>query len=527
MKEEIAMHTKKDTKYLLKHENHLRYILVAEGILVGIAAGCLSVLFRFILGQANTALLFVLDFVKGNWLGILGWFVILLLMALIVGQLVKWQPLSSGSGIPQVEGEITGQINQCWWKIIIAKVVGGTLCLFGGLSLGREGPSIQLGAMAGKGLSKLFKRDKHEENFLITCGAGAGLAAAFNAPLAGVMFSLEEIHKNFSVSALVSAMTASVTADIISKYVFGLAPVFHFQAMQIFPLNSYWIIILLGILLGVFGAIYNFVMTGTQTLYKKMKWIKPQFRLIIPFLLAGVLGCTMPQVLGGGHNMVDALISGQLLLPMILILFLIKFLFSAVSFGSGAPGGIFFPILVLGAYLGGAYGLIVTQWLGLNSSLINNFIILAMAGFLTAIVRAPITGIILISEMTGSFTHLLSLAVVSITAYVVAYLLRSTPIYETLLERILSQQKQTAKPKPTGKILAETQIQNGSFLANKTVSQVNWPEGCLLVSIRRGEKELLPNGQTVLLVGDVLISLQSKSKYVTITQQLSAYCLGK
>ena len=112
----------------------------------------------------------------------------------------------SGSGIPQLEGEMVGKLNQRWQRVIPAKFFGGFLCLLGGLALGREGPSIQLGAMAGKAVSQGLDRGKTEERFLLTCGASAGLSAAFHAPLAGVMFSLEEVHKNFSVSVLVSVM---------------------------------------------------------------------------------------------------------------------------------------------------------------------------------------------------------------------------------------------------------------------------------------------------------------------------------
>ena len=140
-------------------------------------------------------------------------------MAVLVGRLVKWEPMISGSGIPQVEGEVLGKLSQNWKRVLPAKFAGGFLCLLGGLSLGREGPSIQLGAMGGQGVSRLLDRGKTEERYLMTCGASAGLAAAFHAPLAGVMFALEEIHKGFSVSLLISVMTASVTADYICSHI--------------------------------------------------------------------------------------------------------------------------------------------------------------------------------------------------------------------------------------------------------------------------------------------------------------------
>ena len=181
------------------------------------------------------------------------------------------------------------------------------MCILGGLSLGREGPSVQLGGMAGKGISRGLKRFRLEEHFLITCGASAGLSAAFNAPLAGVMFALEEIHKNFSAMVLLSCMAASLVADYISSGLFGMEPVFTFQFAGMIPLRGYAYILILGVLCGVLGAVHNAGMLGAQTLYKKLDFLPQVCRIFIPFLIAGVLGFIMPELLGGGHHMVSML----------------------------------------------------------------------------------------------------------------------------------------------------------------------------------------------------------------------------
>ena len=239
--------------------------------------------------------------------------------------------------------------------------------------------------MAGKAVSKILDRSKTEEKFLLTCGASAGLSAAFHAPLAGVMFSLEEIHKNFSVSVLVSVMTASITADYISSRLTGSIPA-----------KYYVHIIVLGIILGVMGAFYNKMTLFVQSLFGKIQGKRAETtRLLIPFLLAGALGFLMPEILGSGHNILDIITEGNAMFTTILLLFVMKLLFSVISFGSGAPGGIFFPLLVLGALIGGAYGTFAVQYLGLDAAYLNNLIMLAMAGYFTAIVRAPITGLCL------------------------------------------------------------------------------------------------------------------------------------
>lgn len=159
---------KKDTSHTIKRAQRFPVILIGEGLLVGAVGGLLVLLYRVALTYAGKWLDIVLKYIRGNPVRIAGWFVILLLMAYVVGRLVKWAPMISGSGIPQVEGEVTGKLTQNWKKVLPAKFAGGFLCLFGGLSLGREGPSIQLGAMAGQGLSRMLDRGKTEERFLMT-----------------------------------------------------------------------------------------------------------------------------------------------------------------------------------------------------------------------------------------------------------------------------------------------------------------------------------------------------------------------
>ena len=188
---------KKDATHTIRRAEHFKTILTGEGFLVGLIAGLVVLLYRVLLEFAGKWMNLILQYGRENPVIAGGWFLLLAVMACIVGKLVKWEPMISGSGIPQVEGEMMGKLTQRWWRILPAKFLGGFLSLLAGLSLGREGPSIQIGAMAGKAVSKVLDRGKTEEKYLLTCGASAGLAAAFHAPLAGVMFSLEEIHKNF------------------------------------------------------------------------------------------------------------------------------------------------------------------------------------------------------------------------------------------------------------------------------------------------------------------------------------------
>lgn len=526
----------KDTSGTIRRAEHFQVVLIGEGIMVGGIAGFVVILYRMILEFAGEALQRILSFIGHHPVRIAGWFLILLLLAWIVGKLVTAEPMISGSGIPQLEGEMIGKFDQNWWKVIGGKFLGGFLCLLGGMALGREGPSIQLGAMAGKGVSKGLERGKTEEKFLLTCGASAGLAAAFHAPLAGVMFSLEEVHKNFSVSVLLSVMASSLTADFLATTVFGMTPVFNFEIVKTLPLQYYGMILLLGAILGVLGAFYNWFTLKVQSLYNRAGFLNTTKKLMIPFICAGLLGVTEPELLGSGHALIQYLTNVDVLLGTVIFILISRFIFSAVCFGSGAPGGIFFPLLVLGGFIGGVFATVGVQYFGMDVVYINNFVLLSMAGYFSAIVRAPLTGIILIFEMTGSLTQMLSLSIVSIVAYIVATLLKSKPIYESLLERLLNKQEteaqelKGAKRREAGhrqKILANFVVQYNSMLNDTFISEIKWPDNCLVVAVQRGVKEIIPRGTTKLQVGDVIVILMNEGDMAYVHDEMQKLCTSK
>jgi H+/Cl- antiporter ClcA len=237
---------------------------------------------------------------------------------------------------------------------------------------------------------------------------------------------------------LTSALLASITADFISKNFFGLKPMFDFKHISVLPLDNYFYLLGLGIIVGLMGIIFNKTLLGTQTLFSKQKWLPAKVRPIIPFIMAGVLGLMLPEVLGGGNQLISTIADTSFSIKLLLIILVVKFIFTMISYGSSSPGGIFLPLLVIGALIGVIYGNIIHLIFGFPSQYIENIMILAMAGYFTAIVKAPITGILLITEMTGSFSHLLSVAIVCLTAYVVVDVLNLKPIYESLLERLIN-----------------------------------------------------------------------------------------
>ena len=510
----------------IRQKQRFKYKLILEGIAVGSIVGLVIALFRIMIVKADHARQIAVHLVKVRPVYAFAVLLLLVLIAWILDKLIRFEPDISGSGIPQIEGELKGLEDQNWRKVLAAKFAGCVLAIGGGLALGREGPSIQLGGMIGKGFARRKNALLTEERMLMSCGAGAGLAAAFGAPLAGVLFALEELHKNFSAEVLVSTMAASAVADYIAVNIIGLRPVFDFDVEHRIPLRLYWAVVLLGVILGILGVIYNKLLDKMQDLFDRLgnKFISIGIMLMISFLMMFIY----PTVLGSGNNLVKVISDGKFTLIALAILLVAKLLFSTGSFGTGTPGGIFLPLLVIGAITGGLYSTFLSTAFGVEEYYIKGFVIIAMAGFFSAIVRAPITGVILITEMTGNFMTLLSLVSASLVAYVVADLLGGEPVYDQLMHR--RQRKKVESGSGTHdhdyladvysksdkkyvkkrisirerKVVIDSSIHIGSMMDGHKVMELGLPEGSLIVSVMRDGKEIIPHGSTILNGGDDL-----------------------
>jgi H+/Cl- antiporter ClcA len=500
--------------------------LIMKSIAVGMGVAGVTIAYRLTLSRAETIRNHFYMQVQGKILQTTLLFAILLILGCIVAWMVNRYPFSGGSGIPQVKGQMSGNFSIDWSSTLITKFLGGAIAVLVGMSVGREGPSIQLGACSARGIGYKISSSRTERRILIASGASAGLAAAFNAPLAGVIFALEEIFKYFSPSILLSTMAASITADFLSKTVFGLEPVFGFTILQVIELKHYWLIGLLGVVVGAAGAFYNYILIKSMDVYEKIGKIHYSLKVLTAFSISGIVGLTFPIIQGGGEHIIEIL-GPQRSLMWFLTLLILKFLFSMVSFGSGVPGGIFFPLLVMGALIGGLFGKICMTSFGMNEVLLFNFVVLAMAGFFTAIVRAPITGIVLLTEMTGSLKHLLSLTVVVIVAYATAELLKSIPVYEALLERQIKHDGRAdgvvaaAKHK---KIIINTVVQHDSPIDGNNIASLNLPDDCLIVAVRRNNLDITPHGKTRIYAGDVLEVLTATCDEAKVRTCLTELC---
>ena len=419
--------SKSQTKHILK--------LCLQGIMVGLFAGLMVCIYRFLLNSSEHILRNYISIISGNIFYIILFFIALAVMGLLIDFITKWEADSSGSGIPQIYAEVNGHMEANWVKILISKISAGVLTALGGLSLGPEGPSVQIGGMAGKGVSKLFKGSKKDEVRLILVGSAIGITATFNAPLAGVLFIIEEIKHDFDRTLVMIALIAACVSDFMSKFFFGMNPILSFPQMSL-PLEYYWLLIILGITIGIAGYIYNVGLMKSTSIMDRLP-IHSSVKFIAVFIISGVVALTIPEISCGGHYMIDMLNVAVPSLGVLIVLLLLKYLFSTFSFSSSAPGGIFLPILVLGAYIGAVFGSAVVPLFGFEHEIVYKFIVLSMAGFFAATIRSPITGVVLLAEMSGSTESLIAMIIVSLIAYIIPTLLSNPPIYKSLYDKLL------------------------------------------------------------------------------------------
>lgn len=497
----------------------LTFRMLIDAIIMGIFAGLFSVLYRFIISKMGVYRHSLYSDLSFKYVFIL--LILALAISFIIYKLLKWAPLSGGSGIPQIRGEILGKFNMKAGPTIASKIIGGSLGNLMGFSLGREGPSIQMGGAVAKIIGKILKRPPDEIKYMITAGAAAGLAAAFNAPMAGCIFAIEELHKTYSKYVLLPALIASIIANYISFIIMGDETSFSFAATRSLPMTLIWIAILIGILTGLIGGIYNTLITKFQDLFKKMDSDFLKYGLLM--LVTIFIGYSFVEVTGGGHELLEEMAFTRFSVKYVLAILIAKLIYTTFCYGSGVQGGIFLPVLVIGGCCGSLIFALLERGLNLDSYYIN-FIILGMSGILASVVRSPILSIILVSEMTSTFEHLLALSVAAIVSYYVAEFLKVEPIYDTLFERQLENENLLS---PNERELGnysvfEYPIVDGLDIIGKSLREINFPKHLLILSIERNGSEFVPNADDIILLGDKITVLESAEDALEIDKFLNA-----
>ncbi|MCP4261579.1 MAG: H(+)/Cl(-) exchange transporter ClcA [Planctomycetes bacterium] len=355
----------------------------------------------------------------------------------------KFAAEASGSGVQEIEGALDEIRPMRWKRVLPVKFIASLFSLGSGLLLGREGPTIQIGANIGKMIKDIFRRPNEETNPLVSAGAAAGLASAFNAPFAGIMFVIEEMHGHFRYNffSVAAIMVASCTADAVVRAIVGADPVIK---MTVFPspaLSGIWLFIILGLLFSLVGYFFNKLLILSLNLFSDLSKIAIVLSGIVTGLIIAIIGIFFPELIGGGYKTIRIMLDHSLSLQVLIIFFIGRMLLTVFSYGTGVPGGIFAPMLAIGVSLGMLFGSVMQHYFPGLIPHPGIFAVAGMAGIFASTVRAPLTGIVLAVEMTSNYELALPLIITTVTASVVTALLGNEPIYTTLLKRTLAKTK--------------------------------------------------------------------------------------
>lgn len=401
----------------------------------GLSCGVVAVAFRLALENAEAAhqrlLAWIATMPPGTWLlvpvlfgigaGLAAWLV------------VRFVPEASGSGIPHVEEILAGNETMRWQRLLPVKFFGGILALGSGLSLGREGPTVQMGAAIADAIARVGRADVPLRHAILAAGAGAGLTAAFNAPLAGFVFVIEELRRPMSVFTYTTGLIATLAANVVMIAGLGAEPSFHVARSHMLPTTTLPLFALIGVLAGLLGVVFNAALFAAMDGMARLpgpRWV----RGVVAGVSAGLLALAVPAAISDGEPVAQAILRGDVPTDptqWLIVLLGAKLGLTVVSYASGVPGGLFAPLLVLGA----ALGALAAHALGVEPAVATALVIAGMVGAFTGSVRVPVTGIVLLLEMTSSQHLVLELTTTALAAYLVAAVVGGRPVYDVLRER--------------------------------------------------------------------------------------------
>ncbi|HET6416905.1 MAG TPA: H(+)/Cl(-) exchange transporter ClcA [Polyangiales bacterium] len=358
----------------------------------------------------------------------------------------KLAPEAGGSGVQIVEGALDGVLPMRWRRVIPVKFIGGSLALGSGLLMGREGPSIQMGAAIGQALVDLFRLPKTMIHGLIAAGAGAGLTAAFNAPFAGILFVIEEMRPQFhySVLSVQAVVIACAISDVVMRLLIGDVAAIAMPVLDAPELSMLWLFVVFGVAFGFVGYAFERFLLRSTDWCSRLSARGLTLGIVLVGLSIGWIGALDFRFVGGGENVLEGFLTMSTPISVLGAVFAMRFFATIASYSTGAPGGLFAPMLALGTIGGVAYGELIVA-LDLGAGLIPaHFAVAGMGAFFAAVVRAPLTGIILTAEITGNFTQILPLMLTCMAATITAHGLGTRPIYTALLDRDLDRIHRTA-----------------------------------------------------------------------------------
>jgi CIC family chloride channel protein len=409
-------------------------------LVVGVVCGLVAVAFHLSIRAAEGLLIDrALNAPGSSWMV---WTIVTpTLGGLFAGAALTWVvPGARGSGVPQVKQAFATEGGRVRFRDALGKFVLGSIQIGSGASLGREGPTVQICAGAASLLARATALAPRNMRRLTPVGVAAGIAAAFNAPIAAVTFTIEEIVGTLDQAVLSGVVVAAALAAVIERSILGVHPVIQVdQAYGLDHTSSLLLYALLGVAASVVSVAFTDGLLGLRLWFRSVRAVPSWAHPAIGGLVTGVLAVGMLRfmgttgITGGGYATLGRALAGQLSVRVLIALCVVKMVATVFSYSSGGAGGIFAPSLFIGAMLGGAAGHLDVYLLGHESSQVGAFALVGMGAVFAGVVRAPITSVLIIFEMTGGYGLVLPLMLANMTSYILARRLRPVPIYDALL----------------------------------------------------------------------------------------------
>lgn len=346
--------------------------------------------------------------------------------------LFRYFPEARGSGVPQTKAALYAREGRIPFRTVLGKFLCTSATLASGIPLGREGPSVQVGAGIASTLGRLFGLGPEKVKALIPVGAAAGVAAAFNTPLAAVLFALEEIVGDLHASVLGSVVLASAASWVVLRLLLGNSPLFRVPQYHLVHPAEFAIYAVLGVSGGLVSVAFTKLLLVMRRHFlsfpQKTQWFQP----LAGGLLVGSLGWFVPQVLGVGYGYVGYALNGSMALKLMALLVVLKIVAVTVSYASGNAGGIFGPSLFIGAMLGGSLGTVAHHFFPTHTAMPGAYALVGMGAVFAGIVRAPMTSVLMIFEMTQNYEVIVPLMISNLVSLFISSRLQRQPIYEAL-----------------------------------------------------------------------------------------------
>ena len=420
--------------FLVKKDPNLLFL----GGLIGLCSGLSSEFFRWLILFLKEMFFYGRFEILSIAPSVPWYFLPLIPMAggLIIGPLSHFFPTEAkGHGVPEVMQSIALKNGIIKPRTILLRTFASAVCIGSGGSAGREGPIVQIGSSIGSALGQLFNMSAERIKILVGCGAAGGIAATFNAPLAGVIFSMEIILGVFSISTFTPIVISSVTATVVSHAFHGNTPAFIVPSYQIV---SYWEIlfyIILGLLSGLIARLYIVTLYWSEDYFEKKINIHPVLKPAIGGLLIGCMAIFLPQIMGNGYEAMDMALNGQMVWYITFILIFMKIIATSITLGSGGSGGVFAPSLFIGAMLGGTFGSLVHFIFPDITATKGAYALVGMGSVIAAAAHAPMTNILILFELTNDYKIILPIMASCIIATSVVRYLSKDSIYTLKLRR--------------------------------------------------------------------------------------------